>query len=76
MSIVSCAFWPCVCLLWRNVYLDLLSIFLSFLFFFFLVIELYELFVYFGNSALIICIICKYFLPENRLSLHFVYDFL
>lgn len=26
-SIFSCTFWPSVCLLWRNVYLDLLSIF-------------------------------------------------
>ena len=35
MSIIfSCAFWPSVCLLWRNVYLDLLPIFLlSYLFF-------------------------------------------
>ena len=22
LSIFSCAFWPCVCLLWRNIYLD------------------------------------------------------
>ena len=27
MSIFSYAYWPCVCLLCRNVYLDLLSIF-------------------------------------------------
>ena len=26
-SIFSCAFWPSVCLFWRNVYLDLLPIF-------------------------------------------------
>ena len=25
LSIFSCAFWPSVCLLWRNVYLDLLA---------------------------------------------------
>ena len=29
LSIFSCAFWPSVCLLWRNVYLDLLPIFWS-----------------------------------------------
>ena len=34
LSIVSCAFWPPVCLLWRSVYLDLLPIFLIGLFFF------------------------------------------
>ena len=28
-SIFSCAFWPSVCLLWRNVYLSLPSIFWS-----------------------------------------------
>ena len=40
--------WPYVCLLWRNVYLGLLPIFwLGCLLFF--DIELYELFVYFGN---------------------------
>ena len=27
LSIFSCAYWPSVCLLWRNVYLGLLSIF-------------------------------------------------
>jgi len=37
---------------------------LTFLFCF----ELYELFVYFGNKALAIPIICKYFLPFPRLS--------
>ena len=29
LSIFSCALWPSVCLLWRNVYLDLLPIFLT-----------------------------------------------
>ena len=37
ISIFSCAFWPSICLLWRNVYLDLLLIFwliwLAFFFF-------------------------------------------
>ena len=45
LSIFSCAFWPSVFLLWRNVYLDLLNHFLIGLFFFHF--ELYELFVYF-----------------------------
>ena len=27
LSIFSCAFWPSICLLWRNVYLDLLATF-------------------------------------------------
>ena len=37
-------------------------------FVFFLVAELYELFVYFGDQALVCCIICKYFLPFYKLS--------
>ena len=44
---LSCACWSSVCLLWRNMYLGLLPIFqLGCLF---LVVELYELFVYLGN---------------------------
>ena len=39
-------------------------------------IELCELFVYFGDKALISHIICKYFLSICRLSFHFVYVFL
>ena len=42
----SCACWPSLCLLWRNVYLGLLPIFWLGCFF---IAELYELFVYFGN---------------------------
>ena len=30
---------------------------------FFVVVELYKLFVYFGNQSLVACIACKYFLP-------------
>ena len=41
MSIFSCACWSSVCLLWRNVYLDLLPIIFY--------IELHYLFVCFGN---------------------------
>ena len=40
------------------------------------VVELSELFVYFGNYALVSCIICKYFLPVYRLSFNSVYSFL
>lgn len=38
----------------------------------FFVIKLYELLVYFGNVALIDCIICKYFPPFRGLSFLFV----
>ena len=31
--------------------------------YFFVVFELYELFLYFGNQGLVSCIICKYLLP-------------
>ena len=57
--------------LWRNVFLDL-PIFQLGCF----VIELHELFAYFGNLGLVGCIICKYFLPVHRLSFCFVYGFL
>ena len=43
------------------------------LFFFFLDFELHEIFVYFGDWSLVICFICKYFLPYWGLSFHFVY---
>uniref|UniRef100_A0A8D0YPG9 Uncharacterized protein n=1 Tax=Sus scrofa TaxID=9823 RepID=A0A8D0YPG9_PIG len=43
---------------------------------FFVVDELYELFVYFRDQALVGCIICKCFLPFCRLSFCFVYGFL
>ena len=43
LSIFSCASWPSVCLLWRNVYLGLLPIFWLGCFF---NIELHELFIY------------------------------
>ena len=47
LNIFSCAFWPSVYLLWRNIYLAVLPIFwLGCLFFY---IELHELFVYFGD---------------------------
>ena len=78
LSIFSCAYWPSVCLLWRNVYLDTLSFF-CFLFSCldcFFDIKLYELFVYSGNYSIVGSIICKCFLPFCKLSFHFVYGFL
>ena len=56
--IFPCAFWPSVCLLWRNVYLDLLPflwlgcVFCCCLFLVFDV-ELHELFVYFEINPLL-----------------------
>ena len=47
LSIFSCACWPSVCLLYKNVYSGLLPIFKSGCLYF-LDIELYELFIYFG----------------------------
>ena len=73
LSILSCSSWSSVCLLWRNVYLGLLPLFLPGIF---VVIELCELIVYFEKQALILCIICKYFLPFCKLSFCFVYRFL
>ena len=52
LSIFSCAFWPPVCLLWRNVCLDLLPIFwLGCLFF-----------------LILSCMSCLYILEINPLS--------
>ena len=68
-----CVFWLSTCL-WRNVYLGLLPVFqLGCLGF---VIELYELFVMFWSLSSVGPIICKYFLPVDRLPFHFVYNFL
>ena len=72
LSIFSCAFWPFVCLLWRNVCVDLLPIF-----------NCVDIFCYrvvwavciFGNSVLVSLIICKYFLPVRRLTFQFFYGF-
>ena len=73
INIFSRASRTFVHLLWRNVYLGLLPIFqLGCLFF---VIELYELFIYFGNEALMDHIICKYFLPVYSLFILFVVSF-
>ena len=55
MSVFSCAYWLPIseCFLWRNLYLGFLPSFDWVSVFFVVVvvaIELYELFVYFGNS--------------------------
>ena len=66
----SCVCWPSVCFLWKNVHLFLLPMFhLDFFF----IIELYELFVHFGNVG---HIVGKYVLPVCRLSFRFVDGFL
>ena len=57
-----------ICMLWRNVYLS--SACFSIGLFVFSLLSLYELVVYFGDKALISCMICKYFLLFNRLSFH------
>ena len=49
LSISSYAHWPSACLLWRNVYLGLLPIFQLFFVCLFFAVDLYELFVYFGD---------------------------
>ena len=46
------------------------------LFFVVVVIELHEVFVYFGDELFVSSFICKYFLPFRGLSSHFVYGFL
>ena len=56
------------CLLWENISSNLLTIFYLACFSFFDV-ELYKLCIHFGYQFLISLIICKYFIPLNRLSL-------
>ena len=53
LSIFSCASWPSVCLLWRNVYLGLMSIFWTGLFVF----------------LILSCMSCLYILEINPLSI-------
>ena len=70
LSIFSYVFWSSICLLWRNVYLDLLSsLWLGFVFFFILSCMscLYVLEI---NPLSLIHFSCKYFLPfyERKFS--------
>ena len=55
--------------------IQVLSIFKKLWLFGGFVIELWEVFVYFENQALVGCIICKYYIPVCRLSFCFVYGF-
>ena len=73
LSILSCVCWQSIYLLWWNVYLDLLLIFVLGCCF---DIELHELLVYFGDSSFVSCFVCKYFLPFWTLSFHLVHGFL
>ena len=70
MNIFFCVYWPSVSSLEKCLFRS----FAHFLTGLFLVIELYELFIYF--DALDGCIICKYFLLVCRLAFHSVYVFL
>ena len=65
-------FWPCTCLLWRNVYSDLPGFFIGLFALF--DTELYDLFEYFGDSSFDSHTICKYCLPFCGLSFHFAYN--
>ena len=67
LSILSCALGPPVFLIRRSVCLDLLTIFGLACFF---NIELQELFVYFGDEALVGRFTCRYFLPLCGSSFH------
>lgn len=48
LSSFSCAYWPSAFLTWSNVYLGILPNFFNFVV---VIIELYEMFVYFGNKS-------------------------
>ena len=64
--------WPSVCILWRNVCLDLLPIFWWGCLLFMLSSIKY---LYILEINLISCFTCNYFLPFWGLSFHFVYGF-
>ena len=70
LIVFSCACWPSICHLQKNVYSSLCPFFNWVVFSF--DIELYELFIYFGYQPFISHIISKYFLPFSRLSFHLV----
>ena len=69
ISTFSYAFWPPVCLLWKNVYLDILSIFDGI---FYLILSCMS-YLYW---SLVNGFICKGFLPFYIFSFCFVYAFL
>ena len=69
LSIFSCAFCPSICLIWRNVYLDLLLIFLIGFCFWYTVSELF--YCIFGRLSFVDCFACNNFLPFCRLSFRF-----
>ena len=74
-SIFSCAYWPSVCLFWRNIYLDLLPIFWLGCLLFLLLSYMSYLYIleikpfWLHNLQI-------FFFPVLRLSFHFVYGFL
>ena len=70
-SIFSCAYCASICVLWRIVYLGLLSIF-SIRLFVFLLAQCMSC-LYFGDSTLVSCIVCNYFLPFYKLSFFFFF---
>ena len=78
LSIFSCAYWPSVCLLWRNVYLDLLPIFwLGCLFCFVLFLILSSMSsLYILEIEPLSVILFANISPVHRLSLGVIYGFL
>ena len=68
--IFSCAYWPSICLLWRNVYLSLLPIFLIGLFVL-LLLSCMKCFYILEIKPVTDLIICNCFLPFRRLSFLF-----
>ena len=72
LNIFSCACWPSVCPLWRNVYSGVLPIFwVGCLFWCYH----HKLFVNSGDQSLISHIFCKYFLPICGFSFPFIVSF-
>ena len=52
LSIFSCAYWPSVCLIWRNIYLGLLFIFWLGLLLLFLLLTCISYLIFWGTSIL------------------------